>query len=276
VLTPLALLLALAAWWWVVRALHGFTVGAQRLSAALDQAGVDLHRLREDVMATREAERQELARELHDEFGQNLTVMQTAAAYLERHAATAPAQVLGECARDIREAATRMGRQVRGQLRRLHGPDAHQRELRAELEELVRGHWLHAAGLQVELQCPVALPTLSRHARLALYRTAQEALTNVVRHAGARRVRITVAPAGSGLTVCIEDDGHGTDVRAALRSSRSGLRGMRERAAAAHGRLRLRASELGGLRVSLWLPESGHVENHEEGDTHHGERTAAG
>ncbi len=266
-----AVLSALAAWWLIVRAL---AARFERLKTALAQSRSQERRMRRDALVLREVERRELARELHDEFGQSLAVMVSAAGYVERHAGAASAQVLGECARDIRMAASQMARQVRGHLRRLRPQELQGFEMRAALKELVDGHWLAAAGLRVEAHWPHALPALSPEARLALYRTVQEALTNVVRHARASTVVLAMEADREGLRVCIEDDGHG-DAQAVLRSSRSGVRGMRERAEMARGRLDLAPSGLGGLRVTLWLPASGSVED-EQGDEDHGERAAAG
>lgn len=269
----LALLAMLAAVWLFARAWRPLR-GLDRLRASLARSRARERRLRRDLLAVQETERHALARELHDEFGQSLAVMVSAAGYMERHAATASAQAMGECARDIRVAASQMARQVRGHLRRLHPQGLQDMDLRAALEELVSGHWLGAAGLDVQVRWPPVLPPLSPLARLALYRTLQEALTNVVRHAGANRVVLAFECGPGGLRVCIEDDGRG-DARAALCSARSGVRGMRERAEMAHGRLALEPSALGGLRVDLWLP-TGVGDEDKQGDEDHGERAAAG
>lgn len=246
-----ALVFAGAVWWWVERA------------------------WRRQCLRVQAAERAALARELHDEFGQNLTVMVTAAGYMERHAGTASAQALGECARDVRVAAMHMARQLREQLGRLRQQPHSGEALRDELEALIESHWLRAAGLAVEVAWPKRLPALSADARLALYRTVQEALSNVVRHAKASRVVLKADRDGAGLRLCVEDDGCG-GVQAALTSRHSGIQGMRERAAMAGGHLVLGPSVLGGLRVTLWLPTNEKMDNNRQGDKNHGERVAAG
>lgn len=275
VLLPMAVLLALAGWWLIVREFQGMADGLERLRASLARSRDETQRMGCELLAARDDERCALARELHDEFGQNLAVMVSAAGYMERHAATASAQVMGECARDVRVAASQMARQVRGHLRRLHPQGLQGTALRAALDELVAGSWLSAAGVRAEMRWAAALPELSPEGRLALYRTVQEALTNVVRHASASRVVVALGPAGGGWEVSVEDDGRGHVVQAALQSSGSGIRGMRERAEGARGRLALGASGLGGLRVNLWLPLSGSVED-QQGDKNHGECVAAG
>ena len=81
----------------------------------------------------------------------------------------------------------------------------------------------------------------------------QEALTNVLRHARAARVRMVIALQEQGLQMTLDDDGAGRapDV---LKKARAGVMGMRERATMAGGRFELGMAPLGGLRVQLWLP----------------------
>ncbi len=248
-----ALVFACTAWWWLERT------------------------WRRQCLRVQDAERAALARELHDEFGQNLAVMVSAAGFLERHAPTASAHVVADCARDMRTAATQMAQQLRGQLQRLHPQDMQGESLRAALVALADGHWLRAAGVRVHTQWPVVFPALSPQATQALYRTVQEALTNVVRHAGASQVRLACECACEGLRLRIEDDGCG-DVQSALRSRRCGMQGMRERAAMADGQFAVSRSELGGLKLMLWLPAMAGGEDIEQpqGDKNHGERAAAG
>lgn len=248
-----ALVFAGAVWWWIERA------------------------WRRECLRLLEAERAALARELHDEFGQNLAVMVTAAGFLERYAPTTSPPVVADCARDMRTAAAQMAQQLRGHLQRLHPQDLQGASLGAALAALVDGHWLRAAGIQVQARWPKAMPALSPQAAKALYRTVQEALTNVVRHAGASRVVLACECACGGVRLRIEDDGRG-DAQAASRSRRCGLQGMRERAAMAAGHFAVSRSELGGLRLTLWLPAAQSVEDIEQpqGDKSHGERAAAG
>lgn len=245
-----ALVFAAAVWWWIERLWQ------------------------RQCLRVQETERAALARELHDEFGQNLAVVVTAAGFLERHAPTATARVVADCARDMATAATLMAGQLRGHLQRLHPQDLQGVSLRAALVALVDGPWLSTAGLQVEAQWPAVLPVLSPQAGHALYRTVQEALTNVVRHANASRVVVSVQVDPAGLRVRIDDDGRG-GARVVLASDRSGVRGMRERAAMAAGELVLQPSELGGLQVCLWLPV-GETSEDQKGDKDHGECAAAG
>ena len=106
------------------------------------------------------------------------------------------------------------------------------------------------AGLAATLDAGLDPPPSPAVARIA-YRVVQEALTNAVRHAGARRVRVTLVREGGRVVVEVYDDGAG--LRGAVPGA--GLRGMRERVEAVGGRLALQDD--GGLRVRAELPEVG-------------------
>lgn len=240
-----------------------------RLAQSLRQSQDGERRLGQRLMVLQETEREELARELHDEFGQGLAAMGAAAAYVERHAASAQPDALIECARDIRTASTHMSLQVRSRLRQLRPHGLEDMNLREAITELVYGSRLKAEGVSIETLLPDVLPRLSAEAGLALYRTVQEALTNVLRHARAARVRLVIVLQEQGLLMTLDDDGSGRSPEV-LTKARAGVMGMRERAAMAGGRFDLDTAPLGGLRVRLWLP----LITSQPGDPH-GERAAA-
>jgi two-component system sensor histidine kinase UhpB len=97
------------------------------------------------------------------------------------------------------------------------------------------------------------LPPLAADVELAIYRVAQECLTNAARHAGATRTEIQLEAAAEGVTLRVSDDGigmrNGSDANGG-----SGLRGMRERALYAHGTLAIGRSPSGGVEVRLVVP----------------------
>jgi signal transduction histidine kinase len=90
-------------------------------------------------------------------------------------------------------------------------------------------------------------------ARLALYRTAQEALTNVLRHSAADRVEIALRYEPEGVGLVVSDHGQGAPVAVGAGADGYGLTGMRERAELLGGRLSAGPTE-DGYRVELWLP----------------------
>lgn len=224
----------------------------ERLADSLAQSRAAERRLGRCLMEVQEAERRELARELHDEFGQSLTAIGAAAAFVERHAAAAQPDALAECARDIRGESGRMSAQVRSLLRQLRPHGLEGLGMLDALRELIAGWRQRTPHIEVGLALPGRLPGLSPDAGLALYRTVQEALTNVLRHASAGRVNIALVEQAGGLLLRIADNGRGC-AGTVLRRPGGGLLGMRERAAMAGGLLALEDTPGGGLTVSLRL-----------------------
>lgn len=223
---------------------------AERLARAREaerQMGARLIQLQEE-------ERRALARELHDEIGQALTAVGLSAAYLERHAASADAKVVAGCAHDIRMGVVEVSRQVAAVLKQLRPHALDGLGLVDAVRDLVDFWQARMDAVSLDVRLPSVLPRLSSEAGLALYRTVQEALTNIHRHSGAGRVRVDMAEVDGGVELIVEDDGCGcSDARA--HESSGGLRGMYERARLAGGRVRLGASVLGGFKVTLWVPQ---------------------
>jgi two-component system sensor histidine kinase UhpB len=105
--------------------------------------------------------------------------------------------------------------------------------------------------LHVDVHVQSGLADFGGDEELVLYRVAQEALTNVARHADAKRAEVRLTLAGGRARLEVDDDGHGFP-RHRLESG--GVRGMRERAVLIGATLRLGPSPLGGARVTLELP----------------------
>ena len=123
-----------------------------------------------------------------------------------------------------------------------------------DLDELAGA--LRAAGVRVELDV-ADLADVPAAVHAAGYRIVQEALTNVLRHAGASNVRVTAGRDGDAVRVEVADDGVGTGTGVGADGSGNGLRGMRERAAALSGTVESGPAEHGGWRVLARLPASG-------------------
>ena len=120
------------------------------------------------------------------------------------------------------------------------------------LTALSRG-FAHASGVQVDRRFATDLPGLSDEAELAIYRVAQEGLTNVARHAEARRVELTLEPGANSVVLRLADDGPGMNASAS-QDGRGGLRGMRERAVLVGGALAVKDGPAGGVEIRLEVP----------------------
>ncbi len=207
------------------------TVEALRLAA-------ELARSRDEIVRAREEERRALRRDLHDGLGPALAgiaLMLDAA----RHAPERDG-LLDEARVQARVAIDDVRRIARG----LRPPALDQ----LGLVEAVRIHSARLGPLEVEVAAERALPAA---VELALYRAATEALTNVVRHSGARRCRVNIRTAGDEVVLSVEDDGAGMSSEA---GQGVGLASIRERAAELGGRVELMPGELGGLRLRMRLP----------------------
>jgi signal transduction histidine kinase len=119
-----------------------------------------------------------------------------------------------------------------------------------------------ATGLTVHLELPNENPLLSNAQRLALYRAAQEALTNVQRHAQAQQVWVQMATQQNCVALKVSDDGVGFPSEA--KEATYGLHGMRERAQHLGGEMHLGTADEGGALVKLILPLK--EESQDDGD----------
>ncbi|QIN83269.1 sensor histidine kinase [Rubrobacter tropicus] len=225
---------------------------ALRLSA-------DLQRSRERLVEAREEERRRLRRDLHDGLGpqlssQALTV--DAVRALMRRDPDAAEELLLDLKSDAQNAVTDIRRLVYG----LRPPALDDLGLLGALRETAAQY--DAKGLRVAVEAPERLPSLSAAVEVAAYRIAQEALTNVARHAGARSSTVSLALDGDGaLRVEVSDDGVGMPDPHAGPSGHAGvgLTSMRERATELGGSLDVEELPEGGTRVRarLPLPEEG-------------------
>ena len=231
-----------------------------RISRAIDQLAAKLAAaqaregdLTRRLISVQEEERREIARELHDELGQSLVAIAASGSYIERNAGRAEPAELAESAADIRREAGRVQSHVRELLARLKPHGLEHMGVLSAVREHAHGWAARAAGISTDIDLPNALPRLPAPAALALYRTLQEALTNVLKHSGASRVRIAIDAVGARLRMCVIDNGRG---RAAtiVRDAGSGIRGMRERAAMVGGRLRIEDAETAGVMIAWELP----------------------
>ncbi|MEP6873349.1 MAG: ATP-binding protein [Burkholderiales bacterium] len=213
--------------------------------------------LAQQLIAVQESERLALARELHDELGQRCSAILIETACLRRCAADDRAALLGAAARaDM--AAQSLYQLVGGLLRRLRPANLDALGLVAALQELCES-WEARSGVPCVFHFDGADEVLPERINIAVYRVAQEALTNVTRHALANQVRLVLArDAARSLCLTIADDGRGMDPARATRGL--GLLGASERAAALGGTLQIESAPAAGVRLSLRIPLPAAVE----------------
>lgn len=227
----------------------GSSAGAQLVRsyhAMLDRLDSERRTSNARALAAQEAERHRIAQELHDQVGQSLTVVLLGLKKLE---ALVPDEVRVELAM-LRESA----REGLDDVRRVA------RELRpGVLEDLGLQSALAALATDVSARGgPVVrrtfgpgLPALSPDAETVVYRVAQEALTNVVRHAGATRVDLSLLQVGGTVVLEVVDDGRGFTPPVV---EGAGLEGMRDRAALVGGSVEVTSRAGAGTKVRLVVP----------------------
>jgi two-component system, NarL family, sensor histidine kinase UhpB len=183
--------------------------------------------------AAQEEERRRIARELHDEVGQVLTgVMLQLDDAEAREAVRHSLEEVRRIARELRpETLDDLG--LLSALRALSNATAHD-------------------GLRVERRLDTAGLELRPEVELAIYRVAQESLTNVMRHAGASEVLLELQPVDGAVRLIVRDNGRGLPGGAP--PAGSGIAGMSERALHVGGRLRVASGEGGGTEVRLDIP----------------------
>ncbi len=221
---------------------------------ALRRQQEELRELSARVLEAREEEKTSIARELHDELGQLLTALKMDVAWLrERLPAAAP-----ETAQKVEQMNAVLDQTV-GSVRRI---SADLRPLMLDDLGLAdAASWLvedfaRRAGIECTLDiAPEAdFEPLERRAATALYRALQESLTNVGRHAGARRVWISLRVEGDSVCLDVEDDGRGIDADDIAKPRSLGLKGMRERARYLGGTLEVERGTHAGTRLRLRVP----------------------
>lgn len=256
VLLFLASGLAWFAWRRVVEAraeLNGRRMAERRLHGAL----ADNRRLTCANVDVQEQERRRLARELHDELGQYLNAIKVDAVCIrDGEGAGSPDAARG--AASIIASIDRIQGSVGDMIRRLRPAGLDELGLAAALEECVDGWRKRLLAVRFELVVGESFPNPDEGINIALYRVVQEGLTNVAKHANARRVDIGLelregaSPQSAELVLTLFDDGVGALGSAATRGL--GLIGMRERLEALGGRLDCTSAPGAGFRLVARVP----------------------
>lgn len=219
----------------------------------LEQANRRMSVLSARLLEAQEGERALLARDLHDDLGQLLTALQLQLEALRRRAtATGDRTQLDECLALVGQVLT----QVRTLSLDLRPPQLDNLGLAAALRWFAERKLANMPGVTLRFTAE-GLPALDAPLETTCFRIAQEALTNVLRHSGARQVEIDLAVVDGRLRMMICDDGTGFDVgeqyERSIRGESSGLLNMQERASLVGGRLELRSAP-GNTCVLLDMP----------------------
>lgn len=226
--------------------------GRKRAEVALRDREGQLRRLAERLQVVREDERVALARELHDQLGEKLTGLKMDLDWIRERAshldevtashATSAARLVENSMEQVHEICTR-----------LRPPMLDILGLEAAIEWYV-GDFERRHRIACVLELDEVGMGLDLEVATAAFRILQEALTNVARHANASTLKILLESASDCLELRIEDDGIGIPEKRLKDRGSLGLLGMRERAAAFGGTVRITGKATGGTQVSIRLP----------------------
>jgi signal transduction histidine kinase len=241
----LTLVMAPVIWWLVVKPLRRLSDSRRELLHAF--------------FAAQELERSRLARDLHDEIGQQLTALLVGLGTLETTQDLAAAKKL---AHDLRKVGATAHEEVRRLTKGLRPGVLEDLGLAAAVERLCE-EFEQIHGIPVELVTSSNIDLLSLPVEVALYRILQESLTNVARHAQATSVNVSLVRVGNSVTLSVIDDGCGLqeseDETSTSQMFRLGLKSIRERAEMLHGNCIIRSAGGKGMHLEVSIPRPENV-----------------
>lgn len=232
-----------------------FNVMAAALQSSIDRN----HHLTQQIIRLQEDERRHLARELHDEIGQQLTAIHVDAGAIMKARRLAAVR---ESATAISDISKQMMDMVHSMLQRLRPGNLHELGLEIALGELVDAWCQRNRGTSCQLNVDGDFVGVAEPVLVTVYRIVQECLTNISRHARASQVRIDCVREAGRIRLDIEDDGRGFDDR--VTSGGFGLAGMAERVQGLGGEFSLQTGIGAGVRIHVRLPLEREVRDEQE------------
>jgi signal transduction histidine kinase len=223
------------------------------LNHLVEQRTAELSELSQHLIRVSEEEKAKIARELHDTFGSNLTAINMDLNWIQRR--------MPEDARELRERLQRVLQMLAETVELKHEVIEGLRPSHLDnlgLAFAMRSHcreFSRRTGLPCELEVEEDFDDLDPAWSIALYRIAQETLTNITKHAHAQKVRITLKREPTGMRLSIVDDGVGLPEGAAAKPKSHGIVGMRERVRQVGGTFTIAPGPGGkGTLVEAFIP----------------------
>jgi len=233
-------------------------------TAAADSAALpmiaELRRSREDLRALarridqiREEQLATMARELHDELAQTLCILHLHVRSMQKQLEEYTGKSPGFANREALELIEHATHAVRYLCAKMRPPTLDLIGLRGALQTLA-GDFESRSRIRCLLSAEVEIPTLDAPREITVYRIVQELLTNVVRHSGASEARIALRADDGALEIEVADNGRGITAAEASDGTGFGLLGMRERALAVGGSIRIEGRPDGGTKAVARIP----------------------
>ena len=219
---------------------------------ALRRSKAELHEMAAMSSTAREQEKRRIARELHDELAQSLTVLRMDVGWLRQHGAAADVPSANKLAamETMLERTVAATRRIASDLRPLMLDD---------LGLVPAAQWLvenfkERHGIDCEIAVMPPELELADPQATAVFRILQESLANTARHAGARRVEVELACSDGEIRLRVRDDGRGFDLAHPRKPNSFGLVGLRERAHLVDGEILIDTAPGRGTRIDVRIP----------------------
>ena len=225
-----------------------------RADLELDASKQRIHELAQHLQNSIELERTAIAREIHDDVGGSLTAVKFDLAWMIRRSEAPEIRARAESALETVMSAIESSQRIMHNLR----PAILEQGLVAALQWMA-GRFERRTGVPCLLRTPATLPVLPAGVPLVAYRTAQEGLTNISKHANASKVQLDLAYAGGVLSLEISDNGRGLNQHDLGKDRSFGIRGLHERARTVEGWIDLSSGASGTtLIMSIPIDEATH------------------
>lgn len=221
----------------------------ERATGELAASEQRLARFAEHLQMSIEQERAAIAREIHDDIGGSLAAIQFDLSWIGRHHADAETQAHVQAATAMLQHAVGASQRIMMNLR----PAILDQGLEAAIEWLA-GEFERRTGIRTTVRAALRTPEVPKAVQLTAYRTAQEALTNISKHARCSNVRIELSDAENVLTLEITDNGRGIQPPERDKPKAFGLKGLQERARTVDGWLDISSREGEGTSIILSVP----------------------
>jgi PAS domain S-box-containing protein len=221
----------------------------------LRESREELRQLAAQMLGAQEAERRLIARELHDDLGQDLALLAVELDLYQQRLSAPSSEAAGRL-ETMSSRVKQLSSAVHDLSHQLHPMKLEQLGLEAAIRgfcnDLRRGHHLEI-GFE---SCPLPMKPTAE-AAICLYRIVQEALRNVVKHSGAARAQVQLSADGAGLSLVVTDDGRGFDAEEVAGRGGLGLVSMRERLRLVEGELTIVSQPGAGTRIEARVPFRG-------------------
>jgi signal transduction histidine kinase len=235
---------------------HQAKLERERAVEELAESERRLARFAEHLQSSIEQERAAIAREIHDDIGGSLAAIRFDLSWLARHHADADTLAHVQAATDMLQHAVGASQRIMMNLR----PAILDQGLHAAIDWLAQ-EFERRTGTRTAVLATLRHPQLDRDIQLTAYRTAQEALTNISKHARCSEVRIEVSDAENVLTLEIADNGQGIAPPERDKPRSFGLKGLEERARTVGGWLDISSRAGAGTSITLSIPLAEHKTN---------------